>query len=200
MSASNRKWAVLLTLFAISACSGMSMAVTTDFQAITSNNPGDVAIGEAQLSMDVTPLPNNQVAFTFYNTGPDSCVITQIYFEQGSLADIVSIDQSPGVSFHEGGTPRSLPAGNSLSPRFSTAFMVSADKPSPHNGVANSQPPEQSWVSVVFTLAPGKTFDEVKTELSIGSLRVGLHIQCFDSGGSESFINNLLGYTPPYME
>jgi hypothetical protein len=69
------------------------------FYSITNTIAGDAAIGEAQLSVDVTDRGGNQVLFTFLNSGPLPSSITQVYFDDGVLDDIASIDDSDsGVS------------------------------------------------------------------------------------------------------
>ncbi len=178
-----------LALLAVCAFPAAGFAFVVGFQGITNNDAQDVATGQQQLTMDVSSLGTDQAQFTFFNTGTDPCVITQIYFENGPLHDIDAILDSAGVSFHEGGSPHSLPGGNAISPSFDTAFRVTADNPAPHWGVANSQPPGQDWVSVLFGLDRGKTFEDVQTELLSGHLRIGLHVQGFPCGGSESFVN-----------
>ena len=52
------------------------------------------------------------------------------------------------------------------------------------NGVGPSE-----WVRIQFTLQNGQTFADVLDDLTDGSLRVGIHVIGFGSGGSESFVN-----------
>ena len=62
---------------------------------------------------------------------------------------------------------------------------------------ADSDPPVQpngvnpgESLGITFNLAGGGTFDDVLAELGDGTLRVGIHVQAFDTGGSESFVNS----------
>ena len=68
-------------------------AIPFEFYNITGNNSGDAAIGEAQLSVEVTTrLGNLGVGFTFANSGPEDSSIADIYFDDDSeiLFDFVS--------------------------------------------------------------------------------------------------------------
>lgn len=160
---------------------------TFAFYSITNNDLADAAIGEAQLSIDVTEELADQVLFTFRNTGPEACAISEIYFDDGTLlgmADIV--DSPPGVVFVQGASPVELPGANLIDPPFETAFDFLAESvpPPAHKGV---NPGEQ--VGILFGLQPGQTYQNVINELNDGGLRIGLHVIGFDSGGSESFVN-----------
>jgi hypothetical protein len=183
---------VAFTLLAFLAfCCPVRANPTFSFTAITNNNPADAAIGEAQLFVDVTDLGSGQVLFNFFNTGPEPSSITDIYFDDGPLSAIIAIDNSdPGVSFSQYARPRNLPAGRSITPRFITAPGLSIDSDSPvrPNGVG----PGES-VGITFGLLASNDFNDVLADLASGDLRIGIHVQGFYSGGSESFINN--GYS-----
>jgi hypothetical protein len=45
-------------------------------------------------------------------------------------------------------------------------------------------------LGIVFDLQGGGTFADILAELTNGDLRIGLHVQGFTGGGSESFVNN----------
>ena len=83
-------------------------------------------------------------------------------------------------------TPGELPGANLANPPFVTSagFSADADSPPSHNGV---NPGESLGIS--FELLTGKAFADVISELNHGTLRVGIHVQAFDGGGSESFVN-----------
>jgi hypothetical protein len=44
-------------------------------------------------------------------------------------------------------------------------------------------------LTVTFVLIGGHTFADAIQDLNDGNLRVGIHVQGFGSGGSESFVN-----------
>lgn len=160
---------------------------TYGFDGITNNLAGDVAIGETQLFVDVTNngLPATQTAFTFRNTGPLASSITDIYFDDGTLLGIASItDSGAGVAFSEGANPADLPGGNSIIPQFDATFSADSDAPAQPNGVNPGE-----FVTIVFNLINGQSFDDVIAALAADALRIGIHVQGFASGGSESFIN-----------
>lgn len=161
------------------------------FYNITNNNAGDAAIGEAQLTVDVTDNGSNQVLFEFANAGPEDSSITHVYFDDADprllLNTIASTIEGPGVAFTAGeASPSDLPGGKSISPKFvRTAYLkADADAPVQPNGV---NPDE--WLQFVIGLQPTKTYADVIAALDSGDLRIGIKVQGFESGGSESFVN-----------
>ena len=154
---------------------------------ITNNNAADAGIGEAQLFVEVIDAGADQVTFRFMNTGPQACSIADVYFDDGTLLGIADIINSSGVSFSQGATPHNLPGGNNVSPAFETTedFSADSDPPVQPNGV---NPGEQ--LSIVFDLKDGKAYSDVLDDLNSGDLRIGIHVQAFESGASESFVNN----------
>lgn len=158
-------------------------AALYSFYNITNNNAGDAAIGETQLSVDVSDPGGNQVLFTFLNSGPEDSSIADVYFDDnsGQLLSIASITGSSGVSFSEGASPGDLPGGNSIG--FSADFSADSDPPAQPNGV---NPGEN--LLLTFNLAGTSSFDNVVSAMNSGDLLAGIHVQGFASGGSESFV------------
>jgi hypothetical protein len=182
---------LLMVFFAIALAfvmlEGHAAAVPYGFTNITNNNAGDAAIGEAQLFMDVTDAGSNQVLFTFTNTGPDASSIVQIYFDDDPalLSGIMSIDNSSsGVAFSVNASPPNLPGGNDPLYSFGSDYNADADSPKQPNGVNPGE-----YVGITLGINSGHVFNDVITALNAEELRVGIHVQGFDSGGSESFIN-----------
>ena len=175
-----------------------AMADLYGFYCITNNNPTNAAIGEAQLTVDVTSYGTNQVLFTFLNAGPQPSSITDVYFDDGTLLAIAAlIDEDEngglaGVDFTQDSLetvhPPDLPGGESVSPEFDVTeyFKADSDTPPPTNGVN----PEE-YLGIIFNLQTGKTFADVLDDLASGALRIGIHVQAIGtSGNSEAFINN----------
>jgi len=70
---------------------------TYGFYNITNNNPTNAATGEEQLFVDVAN-GNNQVTFRFRNEGPSPCSITDVYFDDGTLLELIGIiDVDDGI-------------------------------------------------------------------------------------------------------
>jgi len=157
---------------------------------ITHNLTGDAVIGEDQLKVELWDY-GAQAEFVFINTGPAASSIADVYFDDGTLLGIASINNGPGVSFSQPATPGNLPGGDEVVPPFEATADFSADSDSPveHNGV---NPGEQ--VGILFDLLPGVDVAGTATALETGDLRIGIHVQGFASGGSEGFI---CGPTPP---
>lgn len=162
-------------------------ALRLEFNNITGNIAGDAAIGEAQLYVDVTDAGDGQVSFTFGNTGDGACSITGVYFDDGAFLDAIdSINSSGGVSFSEDANPGELPGAKDATPPFITTAGLLADSNSPvqPNGVNPGE-----WLGITFDLLIGTDFSAVLAGLASGALRIGIHVQGFDGGGSESFVN-----------
>ncbi len=157
------------------------------FVDITDPGSENALIGETQLFMEVLPGANPaQVQFWFTNTGPEASSITDVYFDDGVLLGISSVVNGPGVSFTPPATPGNLPGGMSVTPPFVTtgSFSADSDPPVQPNGV---NPGEE--LGILFSLQPGGTYADVLDELASTDLRVGLHVQGFACGDSQSFIN-----------
>ncbi len=174
-----------------------SAAVMLGFDNISANNVGDAAIGEAQLSVNVTD-PGlsggfSQVLFTFFNIGPLASSITDVYFDDGTLLDIAELIDADegvggdaGVDFSQLASPRNLPAANNVSPPFQTTAGFSADADSPIQ-ISGVNPGES--LGVLFNLQTGGFFNTVIADLTDADLRIGIRVKGFDSEGSESFVN-----------
>ena len=185
---------LILALFSIFAMSASGM-VTYNFVHILEEGDAaqelaDGAIGQAQLFLDVNDLGGSQVLFTFRNAGPEASSITDVYFDNGSLFSIESIDNSDlGVSFSQLATPTELSGGNNLPEPFVTTAGLSADSDPPvqPNGVNPSES-----LAIQMNLQAGQNFNDVINELNSGDLRVGIRVQGYASGGSEAFVNTII--------
>lgn len=175
------------SLFAVAAVAAFSVVqaaeagVVYSFQGLTFNNAANTAIGEAQLSLEVSQVGADKVEFKFSNTGPAAAVITQAYWEDGAgvLASIDSIANGAGVDFKTGAAPGHLPGSN---PHIND-FKVSAKNPAPTNGVNPGE-----FVKVVFNLVNTKSFNDVLAGINLDLLKIGVHVQSYRNGGSESFV------------
>jgi hypothetical protein len=179
-------------LISASAVATQSQAVTYGFDCITGNVAGDCSIGEAQLTVDVTDAGAGQVLFTFSNSGPEASSIADVYFDDGSIpsiSGIASIDNSDaGVSFSLGSNPPDLPGGNSITPAFNatTGLTADSDAPTQPNGVN----PGES-LGILVDLSSGVSYADLLSDITSMDLRIGIHVQGYATGGSESFINNV---------
>lgn len=161
------------------------------FYNITHNDATAEMDGEANLMVEMIDL-GTQVQFKFINNSTSS--LTDVHFDDGSLLGIASIiDSGSGVAFSEGGSPPNLPGGNTASPSFVTTagFLADSDPAVSPNGVSSGE-----WVAITFDLINGKTYADTLAALALpngggaGDLRIGVHVQSYTGGYSESFINN----------
>lgn len=172
--------AVLLTVGSVT-----QGAVTYGFEAITNNNAADVAIAESQLSVDVYDR-GGLVIFEFKNIGSEASSIADIYFddELGLLSGFARpgpTSPDSGVSFSIGASPGNLPAGGSIQPPFIADFALDSDPPAQPNGI---NPGETLYVPFSY----GGEITSIQRAITADYLRVGIHVQGFASGGSESLI------------
>jgi len=164
-----------------------AFATPFSFECITNNSASNCAIGEAQLSVDVSSPKASQISFVFSNVGANAAVIAGVYWDDAGstlLDSIASIVNGTGVSFSANGSPPVLPGGASISPPFVVGFRVNADAPPPKNGVGPGE-----TLDVIFNLKSGVTPADVIAGMDSGALRVGLHVIAFANSGSESFVN-----------
>lgn len=181
-----------MVLFVAGSLPNLACAEFYSFKNITNNNATDAATGEAQLSLEVTDASTKSgdfAAFTFRNTAVNSSSITDVYFEDTTpyqLLAISKITYSSGVSFTQLAKPEELPGAKNLSPAFKTTHGFSADSDPPvvPNGVNASS----EWLTITFSLTTGTKFTDVISALENGDIRVGVHVQGFARGGSESFV------------
>lgn len=178
--------AVLSVIILLFAASGYAAVHMFGFDIFTNNGMynDDPGANFYFLLSDDGGLPK----FEFHNESTFASVITRVYFDGDVLSGIAGIDQSAGVLFSIDGAPSNLPAGNELMPPFVADFSVSANPPPSFNGINNSL---TEWLAVTMNLASGKTFNDVYEALLNAELRVGIHIQAFPDGSSES------AYNPP---
>jgi hypothetical protein len=181
----------LISVLVMLAVGATAYAVPTyNFECITNTNPVNAAIGESQLFVEVSSV-GAQVEFKFINTGPLASSICDIYFDDGSLLGLASIDDScPGVSFDTPASPPNLPGWNNITPPFVTTDSFSADSSSGSPGVEENGVNPGEWVTILFSLQPGKTYGDVLSDLGSRELRIGIHVQAIGTDGcSESFVN-----------
>lgn len=176
-------------------CTSVEAGPTYSFIHIAESGDGptqlaDGAIGEGQLFVEVDdPNPSDgQIDFIFTNIGLEASSITDVYFDDGTLLSIASITNTPSlVQFSQLASPPDLPGGNNLLPPFVTTLGFSADSDPPTESFGVN--PGESLV-ITFDLQAGGVLNDVIDELASGVLRIGIHVQGYDSGGSESFVNN----------
>lgn len=184
--------AAALAVSVVVASAGSGICATYNFLGVTNNNATNTQTGQTQLSVDVTDAGSGTVAFTFNNSGPLASSIADVYWDDqaGVLGSMSSINGSTGVSFSQNATPPNLPGGNMIG--FNTSPSgASADSNAPvsQNGINPGE-----WLTIVWSLVSGTTFADVLAALNLGgdqagSLRIGMHVQSFANGGSESFVN-----------
>lgn len=179
-----------------------------NFDIFTTNGGFDYT-ENAEFSVDVHNGAG-EAKFTIYNNSTVGGVITAIYFDNGTLLDLASIDYTLSSSnmgadleFEQPATPQNLPSGNMLTPPFETSineagaaeyFAVDSSSPNPiQRGIGSGE-----YLTIVFDLIDaGMEIQEVWDAIVLGGdpggLRIGLHIQSFDDAlsTSQSAVNEI---------
>ncbi len=174
------------------AMTNPAAAASYGFDCITNTTPANCGIGASQLYVDIIDAGANQALFTFYNIGADASSIADVHFDDGTLLGISRVINGAGVSFTSPANPGNLPGANNITPAFQTTAGFSADSDAPVqlNGVNPGE-----TVGILFNLQAGKSFADVLSAIGLagnpGGLRIGLHVQGFAGGGSESFVNTV---------
>ncbi len=162
------------------------------FDRITANCDTHV---ESQFRVDVFAV-GDTVAFTFYNDGPIDSSVSEIYFYDGALLGMYSIDDSlPYVDFENIGAktnPKSLPGYNPNASLVAVLSATEAQTPEPEWGVKPGE-----WLQIGYTLKNGKSFDDLLTDLAGGEVVLGIHVKAIGCDPSDpsaetfsdSFIN-----------
>lgn len=165
--------------------------VGLDFVCISHNSVASCAAGEQQLRVTLEQTAASIVTFTFTNVGHRASVIGQLYFEdpKGLLQGISSLSAgSHGhVDFAPGARPSNLPGGRAPAAGFQAHFSLGAGKPAPRNGINNGTGSDLESLAVNFL--SGYDFASLRSALASGELRLGVHVQGFDGGFSESYIS-----------
>lgn len=168
-------------LFGVMAA-GSAQAALLSFTPVTNNSA--INAGTAgQYSVDVTQSGLNTL-FKFSNSGPAASSITDIYFDDTSpfaLSNNFTFTHSSGVDFSKYASPSNLPGGNVIS--FTADFSADSDSPVQPNGINPTE-----WLTISFANA---SYNDVLNHLNSGALRIGIHVQGFANGGSESFVSTL---------
>lgn len=167
--------------------------VTLKFNRITSNCSDNVA---GQLFVDV--IENGaDVEFKFRNEGPVASSISEVYFYDGVLLNMYTIDDScTGVDFENLGdktNPKSLPGYNPDKDLLEVLSATEAERPEPANGVKPGE-----WLSIGYTLLAD--FQTLLDNIDNGEVVIGIHVKAINcdpddplaSTQSDSFINDHL--------
>jgi len=196
--------AICATLALLMVCCSSANANLTFFN-LSNNSPASANLGQ-YLEVVVSDPGPGQVLFTFFNqegiANPISSSITDVYFDDGTLLAIASIDNSDaGVSFTQLASPGNLTNHNNIDPTFQTTSGFSADSDSPVQPMGVN--PGES-LGILFDLqldqqSQPQTYQTVLDDLASGALRIGLRVQNLPPNAeeSDSFVNNPTDPGPP---
>jgi len=185
------------------AASAQQWGATFTFQCISYNNHSNCNTGEQQLKLEILTPPDTtyDIRFTFINTGPKASSITDIYFDDPTIlgsstsfldySDVKISPKTDDVAFSPDATPAELPAANDAPVKFTTDYSADSDAPPSQLGV---NPGESVYFQFDFTDDYGDSEEAINALIAAianGSFSIGLHVQAFKFGGSESFVLSL---------
>lgn len=188
-----KNWVKILVLALILVPTIGAMGTTLTFDRITSNCPGNI---EGQLFVDVSDAGTG-VEFNFRNAGPVLSSIAEIYFYDGVLLNMWSINDScQGVNFEPLGDPVNPKKLSGYNPDKDALVVLSATEPvgpEPSNGVNPNE-----WIKIGYTLQTGKTYQNLLDDLASGEVVIGIHVKAIGCSASnplaetlsDSFISN----------
>lgn len=158
---------LFLAFFVLLFSAVSASATTVSFDAINCRNCSTLG---SQLGVTLVPLASGRVGFLLSNVGSESLNATGVYFDDASnvLANLFDVTDFSGVDFAEGGKPGNVKSGNKVD--FVAEFLATAARPTRDTGVDQGQN-----VQINFTLANGKTIDDVIAALNSGDLRIGIN-------------------------
>jgi len=175
----------------------------TEINLFTDNDNGDGAMGylnnpDAKFRMEISN-GGPTVTFTFFNESNLDCSITNIYFDDGTLLGISGVTNGPGVEYDYPSKKENFPAGNELTPAFETTenFSAAPEPPPATNGIDDGlYEGSPEWLQIHYDLQYLESEErwgnlgDVISELRSGELRVGIHVQSFPDGSSQSGVNS----------
>jgi hypothetical protein len=197
------KWVVAVAAPVFCGTGARAESVSFHFRNITTDTPanynsgGNYTVSVAEVAGDPA-----KVFFWFTNESDQSTnasSITDVYFDDNSsnqgplvLSAGPSLSSSgSGVAFTQLASPSQIAGMTDVTPWF----MVKPDGASADSEgswadtISNGVNATTEWLGVTFALQGGKTYADVRDSMFAGQIRVGIFVQGFQPGGSESFYN-----------
>lgn len=144
---------------------------------------GQTGLNPDAFTMEVTEAGMDQTLFTFTNNCGGEGVLARIFFMENDLMafnQILEVPAGKGWSLYE--KKAMLPGGQPLGFTPHNSFGIFADPARPKNGLETGE-----FISILFDLVDGVSFDNIITEIDNQSLGIGIHTQSLPGGGSASF-------------
>ncbi|MBW8035772.1 MAG: PEP-CTERM sorting domain-containing protein [Planctomycetes bacterium] len=192
---------IAIVLFIVGLCASNLYAALCSFDRIEGNEGVDISdqlkvnvSSNGQMLDSILGEMVDKVTFKFTNkTGGVDSSITEIYFYDGSLLNMYSIDDShPNVYFEDLGAstnPGELPGYQPNYELLSVLSATEAENPESKKGVKTGE-----WIEIGYTLLPGKTFQDLLDDMETREVVIGIHVKSIDQPGggaeSDSFILN----------
>jgi hypothetical protein len=170
---------VLLSLYA-EPCAG---STSFYFDCITDHDPVSAATAP-QFTGTLSLYNSNYVQLTISNAGSGATSsITGIYFDdEAHHLSSMSIINGSGVYYTSGANPSNLPGASNADPAFVTRFSADSYNPYISNGINPGE-----YISFRFK----GDYSTVLQDMTANQLRVGIYVQGFSNGYTESFVSTM---------
>lgn len=165
-------------------------SISYNFELYGDNN--SIYDAGQQVTLDVADNGDGTATFKFTNYGNVISEVTEIYFGQpdgvadtyitlGYISDQVNATfQTASVS------PGQLPSANS----WGYALTADSDIKPNNNSSGLNYNDAYDYVSMTFTIAVGKVFDDILAALNEKDLVIGIHVRSMEDGASEWYVTN----------
>ena len=110
--------------------------------------------------------PDGRVEFLFGNSG--NAVISEVYFDDGSLLGLSEVKNYTGVLFVKGADPGDLPGGENAAPPFNVTAGFLAEADGAQGGVSAHGVGLNEQLGLLFTLKNSQTYANVLDDLRTG--------------------------------
>lgn len=175
-----------------------SFADSVSYAAANVTNNSSSLSSQFGMTVGNDGVASNQMWILFENmAGGAASSIANIYFEDGPILGISTLEESTGVDFqHDPGSPENPPGINNFA--TTVAFSVNAKNPKPENGVNPGE-----WLKVIFNLQSGVDFSDTVAAIENGflktagdqaynpnaaALRVAFHLIALGDGKSDTYM------------
>ncbi|MHC4976568.1 MAG: hypothetical protein ACYTF7_08175 [Planctomycetota bacterium] len=168
-------------------------AAMVGLEPVSMNNEINAQTAAAQIGFDFLDLGADlisglsQVQITITNDGDEDSSVTTVMFDTdmfASVDDMTSPDD--GVEF-DFTNKKVLPGGKKFGFEPTAGLSIRSTAPVRPNGIDQGE-------SLVLTLTMREGYDwsDLVDQIFDGSTRIGIHVQGFEDGGSETFMNELV--------
>lgn len=173
---------------------GPVYGIRLGFKNITGNRTAEDCACQSHYFVNVTDVCARRVMFSFFNREPDTCSITDIYFNDEDVfsvsvhivTDAEAAENPSNTRFTPVGSHRYVPRPYHDSTTFQVAcgYPNGTDSDASHDGINRDES-----LGIIFDLQAGVTFADIICALNRGRFNIGIKVEESVHGASSIFIN-----------